>query len=105
LIEITGEELQQETNNDQAILAPVLTFSDGKFKSEILFFILYRMHSRENAPGRGNHIWRPMYKSEIKSNSGKRGESIFKFNQFSLLVEDMCGGDLDKEVKIEFFKS
>ena len=28
----------------------------------------------------------------------KRRESVFKFNQFSLLVEDMCGGDLEKEV-------
>lgn len=82
-----------------------MTFEDGKYKSDVLFFILYRMHSRENAPGRGNFIWRPLYKSEIKSQVGKRRESVFKFNQFSLLVEDMCGGDLEKEVKLEFFKS
>ena len=63
------------------------------------------MHSRENARGRGNHIWRPMYKSEIKSNVGKRNDSIFKFNQFSLLVEDMCQGDTSKDIKMEFFKS
>ena len=87
-------------------MAPVLTFGNGNMRGEILFFIIYRMNSRENAPGRGNHIWRPVYKSEIKSQAVNRGsETVFKFNQFSILVEDLCGGEDDRDVKIEFFKS
>lgn len=87
-------------------MAPVLKFENGNYKGEVLFFLMYRMHSRENAPGRGNHIWRPVYKSEIKSQSNNRGgPTVFKFNQLSVLVEDLCAGDLDKDVKIEFFKS
>lgn len=64
------------------------------------------MHSQENVPGRGNHIWKPVYKSEIKScTPANRDAAQFDFNQFSLLIQDMCGGERDKETKIEFFAS
>ena len=56
-------------------------------------------------PGRGNHIWKPVYKSELKSSNNNRNQAQFEFNQFSLLVQDLCGGDRDKEIKVEFFQS
>lgn len=46
-----------------------------------------------------------MYKSELKSSNNNRNQAQFEFNQFSLLVQDLCGGDRDKEVKVEFFQS
>jgi hypothetical protein len=69
----------------------------------MLFFIMYRMHVPENMPGRGNHVWKPVYKSELKAISNNRNVTEFEFNQFSLLVQDICAGDYDKEVKIEIF--
>jgi hypothetical protein len=30
---------------------------------------------------------------------------IFEFNQFASLLTDLCNGDDDREIKIEFFKS
>lgn len=87
-------------------MEPILTFPNGNFRGEVLFLIVYRMHSGLNMPGRGNHIWKPVYKSEIKANTGGRsGPTVFEFNQFSALVSDLCAGDKDKEVKVEFFKS
>lgn len=29
----------------------------------------------------------------------------FEFNQFSLLTQDLCAGDYEKEIKIEIFQS
>ena len=64
------------------------------------------MHSGLNMPGRGNHIWKPVYKSEVKLTTGGRsGPTKFEFNQFSALISDLCAGDKEKEIKIEFFKS
>lgn len=88
------------------MMTPILECANGNFRGELLFMIMYRMHTSANMPGRGKHIWKPVYKSEVKSNGGGRsGPTIFEFNQFSLLVSDICGGDKEKEVKIEFFKS
>lgn len=104
-IEIIGEEIQGGGDNEQGILAPVLTFGDTGYRGQMLFFIVYRMHVPENMPGRGNHVWRAVYKSELKSSNNNRNQAQFEFNQFSLLVQDLCGGDRDKEVKIEIFQS
>ena len=86
-------------------MAPLLTFGDTGYRGQMLFFIMYRMHVPENMPGRGNHVWKAVYKSELKSSNNNRNQAQFEFNQFSLLVQDMCGGDRDKEVKVEFFQS
>ena len=105
-IEITGEEMNREVDEQQVLMEPVLNFTDGNFRGDLLFMIMYRMHSGLNMPGRGNHIWKPVYKSEVKTNCGGRsGPTKFEFNQFSTLISDLCNGDKEKEVKIEFFKS
>jgi len=62
------------------------------------------MHKESNLPG-GPHIWKPIYKSEIKAQSNSRHKLEFVFNTLSLLKQDICGSDDDKEVKIEFFVS
>lgn len=97
--------MQGVGTHEQVIMIPELTFGDTSQRGQVLFFIVYRMHSAENAPGRGNHIWKPVYKSEIKSSNTNRNVAQFEFNQFSMLVQDMCGTDKDKEVKVEFFQS
>lgn len=104
-IEIVGEEIQGGGDQEQVIMAPTLTFADNAQRGQMLFFILYRMHVPENMPGRGNHVWKPCYKSELKAINNNRNATQFQFNQFSLLVQDMCAGDRDKEVKIEIFQS
>lgn len=63
------------------------------------------MHSSESVPGRGNHLWKPIYKSEIKSSTNASPPFSFEFNNFSILIADMCGEDLEKEIKVEFFRS
>ena len=68
-----------------------------------MFILIYRMHS---APGSVKSIWKPVYKSEIKNQTlNSRSKPTFIFNQFSILVSDVCGGDEDKEVKMEIFRS
>ena len=38
-------------------------------------------------------------------NTNDRQKTVFIWNQFSILVSDICGEDPDKEAKIEFFRS
>ena len=84
-------------------MIPRVSFSDGKNRGEMLFFLMYRMQSGQ---GGRNNVWKPVYKSELKSNDNSvRGSSDFIWNQFSVMVQDICGGDLDKEVKVEVFRS
>ena len=80
VIEITGEEQQGMGDTEQAIMTTQLTFGDATLKGQVVFFILYRMHSGEDVPGRGNHIWKPVYKSEIKSSNNNRSVAQFDFN-------------------------
>ena len=106
IIEITAEEMQNVGKNDQIIMVPKLEFENNSNKGEMLFFIMYRMHAQMGHPGKGSHIWKPVYKSEIKTNDQKqRNKASFVFNQFSILITDICGNDEDKEVKIEYFRS
>jgi hypothetical protein len=104
MIEITGEEMNAaDISNDQVIVIPRVSFSDGKNRGELLFFLMYRMHSGQ---GGRNNVWKPVYKSEIKTNDNSvRGSSDFVWNQFSVMVQDICGSDLDREVKVEVFRS
>jgi len=86
-------------------MTPVLEFPiNSSCSSQILFFLVYRMHKESNRPG-GSHIWKPIYKSEIKAQTNNRHKSEFVFNQLSLLKSDMCSSADDREVKIEFFIS
>ena len=80
VIEITGEEQQGMGDTEQAIMTTQLTFADMTLKGQVVFFILYRMHSAEDLPGRGNHIWKPVYKSEIKATNNNRSVAQFDFN-------------------------
>lgn len=68
VIEITGEEVKLDQNNEQVIMVPVLSFKDFSNRGEMLFFLIYRNHSGN--PGRP--IWKPIYKSEIKMNNNNR---------------------------------
>lgn len=73
--------------------------------SNILFLIVYRLHSEEVRPGAGNAVWRPIYKSEIKPESAAGAVIRYEFNQLSLLTSDLCSGDENRDVKIELFES
>lgn len=75
-------------------MVPKLVFTDGKNKGEMLFFLLYRMHAGSGMPGSKNTIWKPVYKSELKA-SVNRNQSEFVWNQFSVMVADICGSDYD----------
>lgn len=86
-------------------MTPVLEFpSDASVRGQILFFLVYRMHKESNLPG-GAHIWKPIYKSEIKAQTNNRQKLEFVFNQLSLLKSDVCASLDDREVKVEFFIS
>ena len=77
---------------------------DRQVNGQILFFLIYRMHKEAERPG-APHIWKPIYKSEIKSQSASRQHTLFEFNQVVLMKSDMCGTDETKDIKIEFFIS
>lgn len=107
VVEIAGEEFQpNEVDNDQVVVNPSLCFpvGSGKFSGQVLFFLIYRMHKESSLPG-GPHIWKPIYKSEIKSQSNNRQSLLFEFSQVILLKHDLCSSDEDRDIKIEFFVS
>lgn len=83
-------------------MIPKLSFDDNSNRGEMLFFLIYKHHA-----GVGNRsIWKPLYKSEIKTNEPKaRNSAEFTFNLFSLLVRDLCGDDEERDFKIEVFRS
>lgn len=106
IIEIIGEEYQNEDiSNDQVVLNPKVVFPRGSNVSgKIVFFLIYRVHKEANVPG-GAHIWKPIYKSEIKNQLNDGSRVQFDFNQVVLLKQDMCAGDESKDIKFEFFIS
>lgn len=81
-------------------MLPKLVFPDNKNRGEMMFFIMYRNHG-----GGHNNIWKPVYKSETRVNERINHQSEFIWAELSILVADLCTDDLDREVKIEFFKS
>lgn len=46
-------------------------------------------------------VFKPVYKSEIMAS--KKG--VFEWAQNSTLVQELCGDDPEREIRIEFFKS
>ena len=82
----------------------IYPIGERQVNGQILFFLIYRMHREADRPG-GPHIWKPSYKSEIKSQSHSRQHLLFEFNQVVLMKSDMCGDDEAKDVKVEFFIS
>ena len=105
MIEIYGEEVQQDIGSEQGLFTPLITTSDYALKGNVLFLIVYKQHVAESMPGRNNAKWIPVYKSEIKSSADRSSLQKFQFNQFTLLVSDLCGQDHDQEIKIELFIS
>jgi len=61
-------------------MVPNLIFKDNKNRGDLLFFIMYRMHSGAGMPGKGNHIWKPVYKSEVKTNAKPNHQAEFTWN-------------------------
>lgn len=70
---------------------PVAELPDA---SGLNFFIVYRWM--------GPNQYVPIYKSEIKKVSNDRK---YKWNQVQLGCTDLCKDDVEREIKIEFFKS
>lgn len=57
------------------------------------FFILYKSI--------GSRTYKPIYKSEIKESLG----GTFAWNFVSLLTSELANEELEREIKIEFFRS
>lgn len=74
---------------------PYFEFTNGTVSGATLFFIIYRLHKEESMPGRGDSLWRPVYKSEIKTQSASRNKLKFVFNSFSCLTADLCNAKED----------
>ena len=88
-IHITAEEVEATANAEMVIFNPAAKFNE----SGLCFFIIYR----NLAPGKYN----PIYKSEIKK--PEAGE--FKWNQVQVGATDLCKDDVERQIKIEFFRS
>ena len=67
----------------------------GRFNdtSGVNFFMLHKFI--------GPRIYKPIYKSEIKESLG----GTFGWNFISLLTSEIANEELEREIKIEFFKS
>ena len=57
------------------------------------FFIIYKQINQQT--------YKPIYKSEIKRPEG----GAFKWNQVQIGATDLCKDEIEREIKIEFFKS
>lgn len=77
LMEIAGEEIKLNGSNDQVIMVPKVSFKNNMNRGEMLFFLVYKCHS-----GVGSRaVWKPLYKSEIKTNDNSvRSSADFTFN-------------------------
>ena len=76
-------------NTEIVIFNPIATLPE----SNVCFFLVYRET--------GNQQWTPIYKSEIKRPEG----GAFRWNQVQLGSTDLCGDNVERPIKIEFFKS
>jgi len=88
-IVISAEEVAATANSEIVIFNPVA----GLPESGLCFFIIYR----NLAPGK----YTPVYKSEIK----RPEQGAFKWNQVQIGATDLCKDEIEREIKIEFFKS
>ena len=88
-IVISAEEQAATANTEIIMFNPVATLPE----SSLCFFIIYR----NLALGK----YTPIYKSEIKRPEG----GSFKFNQVQIGATDLCKDEIEREIKIEFFKS
>jgi len=88
---VTAEQQELSDNNDVCIMTPVADLPD---KKGLNFFIVYRWN--------GPNMFVPIYKSEIKraSNNG-----LFAWNQVHIKTDELCKNDVDRDIKIEFFRS
>lgn len=90
-IVLSAEEVQVNANAEMVLFNPIgkMPAEDGK----LCFFILYR----NIALGK----YQPIYKSEIK-----RPESgAFRWNQVQMPTSELCKDEIEREIKIEFFRS
>ena len=83
-------------------MEPVLQLPrNSKFRGNLVFFLVYKMHAADDK----STLWKPVYKSEIKPVESDKDVTRFVFSKFKSNVPDLCGDDLDEDVKIEFFTS
>jgi hypothetical protein len=75
-------------------MQPLFIFDkNSELRGKVLYFILYKLHSDDVIPSSEDNskVWKPIYKSEIKSSEIIKEETRIKFNNLSLLVSDICG--------------
>lgn len=75
-IEIMSEEVKSQSSYEQVIMIPKVTFDDNSNYNQWLFFLIYKNQSGNNQ----RPVWKPVYKSEIKTHSNQRNVSEFTFN-------------------------
>lgn len=88
-IVISAEEVTATANSEIVMFNPVATLPD----QGLCFFIIYR----NQAPGQ----FSPIYKSEIK----RPDQGSFRWNQVQVGTTDLCKDEIERQIKIEFFKS
>ena len=89
-IVITAEEQEATSNSEIVMFEPQASLNE----SSLCFFIIYR----NIAPGQ----YSPVYKSEIKRPAAS---NLYKWNQVQIGATDLCRDDIEREIKIEFFRS
>ena len=88
-ITISAEEQEATANQEIVKFNPVATLPER----DLCFFIMYRQITLGQ--------YTPVYKSEIKRPTGEN----FNWNQVQIGTTDLCKDDIEREIKIEFFRS
>ena len=88
-VTLQATEVPASANTEIVIFNPIATLPE----SNVCFFLVYRET--------GNQQWTPIYKSEIKRPEG----GAFRWNQVQLGSTDLCADNVERPIKIEFFKS
>lgn len=92
VIKITGDEKNNNGTSEEVHMTVRAPFANG---SDMNFFIVYKMM--------GPNQYRPLYKSEIQP--VKTRPNIYEWNMITLGANELTGGDLERQIKIEFFSN
>lgn len=85
-----ADEKLSHTTQEEVIMSARANFSS---RQNMNFFVIYK----QLAPNQ----YRPIYKSEIQP--VKTTGNFYEWNVLTLLGEEMTGGDLEREIKMEFY--
>jgi hypothetical protein len=90
-LKIIADERQADNKNNEELIFQI----KGNFASDdgMNFFLVHKFIS--------NQVYKPLYKSEIMASQAGQ----FTWKQHAILTSELANEDVDREIRLEFFKS